>query len=247
MKRKDRVCLIDLGNGLEVWDGKEYWSEIEGFDGKYSVSTFGRVRNNKFNKILSQSERSKGGYLRVGLFNIKGKKITVNVHRLVAKAFLPNPKNLPQVNHRDENKLNNRVDNLEYCSAQYNIDYSHAKEVSQLDLKTGEVIEVFKSSREAERQTGIKHAGITSCCNGKQKSAGGFGWSYTGKGCNKSRVGQKGKQKVEVFNRDTGKVIRTFESMRKTAEYLGVNYSTVRGCCLGLLQTVKGYGVRFKD
>ena len=48
MKRKDKVCLIDLGNGLEVWDGKEYWCEIEGFDGKYSVSTFGRVWNNEY-------------------------------------------------------------------------------------------------------------------------------------------------------------------------------------------------------
>jgi len=247
MKKKDKVCLIDLGNGLEVWDGKEYWSEIEGFDGKYSVSTFGRVRNNKFNKLLSQSERSKGGYIRVGLLNSKGKRITFNVHRLVAKAFLQNPNNLPQVNHIDENRLNNRVDNLEYCSAQYNIDYSQAKEVVQKDLKTGEVIKVFKSVSEAQRQTGIYAGNIANCCNGRVRSSGGFSWSYTGKGCNKSLVGRKHKQKVEVFNRDTGEVIGTFESMNKTAEYLGVNKVAVRRCCLGILQTVKGYGVRFND
>ena len=247
MKRKDRVCLIDLGNGLEVWDGKEYWSEIEGYNGRYSVSTFGRVWNNERNRLLCGFIRS-DGYKNVGL----RKKTNKNpnyflIHRLVAKAFLPNPKNLPQVNHRDENKLNNRVDNLEYCNAQYNNEYSHAKEVAKLDLKTGDVIETFKSASEAERQTGIQQSHIAECCNGKIKSAGGFGWSYTGIGCNKSQLGRKHRQKVEVFNCDTGEVIKTFESMSKTAEYLGVTPMAVRKCCLGIIKTVKGYGCRVKD
>lgn len=246
MKKKDKVCLIDLGNGLEVWDGKEYWCEIEGFDGRYSVSTFGRVWNNETNKLLSGSRNKTTGYIRVYLRKCnKGK--TYGVHRLVAKAFLPNPKNLPQVNHRDENKLNNRVDNLEYCSAQYNIDYSRSKEVVQKDLKTGEVIAVFKSTGEAERQTGVDNASIAHCCNGKQSSAGGFGWAYTGKGRGKSQFGKKQKYKVEVFNRDTGEVIKTFESMAKTAEYLCVTPTAVRKCCLGIWRSVKGYGVRFKE
>lgn len=246
MKRKDRVCLIDLGNGLEVWDGKEYWCEIEGFDGRYSVSTFGRVWNNETNKLLCGCRKKSDGYMCVTLRK-DNKSKTFRLHRLVAKAFLPNPKNLPQVNHRDENKCNNRVDNLEYCSNQYNVEYSQAKEVVQKDLKTGEVIEVFKSVSEAQRQTGIQQSHIAECCNGKQSSAGGFGWSYTGIGCNKSQSGRKHKYKVEVFNRDTGEVIRTFESMAKTAEYLGVNPTGVRKCCLGKIPSVKGYGCRVKD
>ena len=246
MKKKDKVCLIDLGNGLEDWDGKEYWCEIEGFDGRYSVSTFGRVWNNETNKLLCGGRNKTTGYMRVCLRKCNKSK-TYDVHRLVAKAFLPNPKNLPQVNHRDENKCNNRVDNLEYCSNQYNVEYSQAKEVVQKDLKTGEVIKVFKSVSEANKQTGIDNGSITRCCNGKQSSAGGFVWAYTGKGRGKSLVGRKHRQKVEVFNRDTGEVIRTFESMAKTAEYLGVTPTAVRKCCLGKWRCVKGYGVRFID
>lgn len=244
----ETVCIVDLGNGLEVWDGKEYWAVIDGYEGKYSVSTFGRVRNNIRDKILSQSERYKGGYLRVNLYDSKGKIKTVNVHRLVAKAFLPNPQNLPQVNHRDEVRTNNRVDNLEFCSAQYNIEYSKAKEVAQLDLKTGEVIETFRSCNEAERQTGINAGNIAAVCNGKCRSFKGYGWRYTGNGCTKTnpKLGRKRSQ-VEVFDRDTGKVVGTFKNCAKTAEYLGVSNVAVSRCCNGIINSVKGYGCRFKD
>lgn len=247
MKRKDKVCLIDLGNGLEVWDGKEYWCEIEGYNGRYSVSTFGRVRNNERNRLLSGALSKSTEYIQVCLRKPNGKPKNCAVHRLVAKAFLPNPKNLPQVNHRDENKLNNRVDNLEFCTGQYNTDYSQAREVAQIDLNTGEIIKVFKSSREAGRQTGIGQSNITLCCNGKMKSANGFGWSYTGNGSAKSQLGKQYKKSVEVFNRDTGEVIRTFESIRKTAEYLGCCDTAVWKCCNGKIPCVKGYGVRYKD
>ena len=247
MKKKDKVCIIDLGNGLEVWDGKEYWCEIEGYNGRYSVSTFGRVWNNETNKLVSGGLCKSTGYKQVYLIKPNGKPKNCSVHRLVAKAFLPNPKNLPQVNHRDENKLNNRVDNLEFCTGQYNRDYSQAREVAQIDLNTGEIIKVFKSSREAERQTGISQGNINLCCNGKKKSTNGYGWTFTGKGRGKSQLGKQYKKSVEVFNRDTGEIIRTFDSMNKTAEYLGCCHNSVWKCCNGKIPSVKGYGVRYKD
>lgn len=245
---RKKVCIVDLGNGLEIWDGKEYWSEIEGYNGKYSVSTFGRVRNNERDRLLSGSERYKEGYMGVGLCNSKGKLKTFSVHTLVAKAFLPNPKNLPVINHRDENKKNNHVDNLEYCSAQYNIEYSQAREVEQINPKTGEVVQVFKSVNEAYRQTGIFTGGITEVCNGKRKQEGGFIWRYTGKGKASGKLGKKVRQ-VEVFDTKTGKVVGTFKNQTKTAEFLGVHPNTVKRCLDGIQKTcVDGkYKVRYKE
>lgn len=112
----------------------EEWRPIEGYEGLYEVSSYGRVRSlDRYvrtcyeayklqkGKILSPA-KDKFGYLKVVL-NCNGKHKTINVHRLVAEAFIPNPDNFPQVNHRDEDKTNNIVDNLEWCDAKYNISY----------------------------------------------------------------------------------------------------------------------------
>lgn len=113
----------------------EMWKDIPNFDGKYQVSNMGNVRsiartiirrNGRKQQIESKmlvSRKSGCGYLYVTLHN-EGKKETIRVHRLVASLFLKNPNNLPVVNHKDENKQNNNVDNLEWCTQQYNIMYS---------------------------------------------------------------------------------------------------------------------------
>lgn len=107
---------------------KEIWKEIKEFDGNYSVSTKGRVRSNgllkgKNSKVrILKTELSKKGYLRVGLTK-DGKQKKYLVHRLVAIAFLDNPNNLPEVNHRNEIKTDNRVENLEWMSRRDNMNY----------------------------------------------------------------------------------------------------------------------------
>ena len=102
---------------------KEYWKSVVGYEGLYMVSNWGRVKSIKFGKerILKPVTNS-SGYLLVGLYknNIEKK---YSVHRLVAEAFIPNPYNLPQVNHKDENKQNNVVSNLEWCTHEYNNTY----------------------------------------------------------------------------------------------------------------------------
>lgn len=129
----------------------EEWKAIEGFEGRYEISNFGNVKSlhsyggNKC-RIMKPGERS-DGYLHIGLSK-NGISKHYTVHRLVAKAFIPNPDNLEMINHKDENRANNRVDNLEWCTRSYNQIYSmnihpERKQVfgnNFRDKKTGEVL-----------------------------------------------------------------------------------------------------------
>lgn len=139
---------------------------------KYEVSNMGNVRNSK-HQILNPAKR-KNGYLQVLLYK-NGKRNMFLVHRLVAFAFIPNdnPQEKTDINHIDENKSNNMVDNLEWCSKQYNIDYSQAKKV--MCIETGIV---YNSAKHASMQTGISKNGIANCCTGKQTISGGLHWKY---------------------------------------------------------------------
>ena len=104
---------------------KEIWKEIDGYNGRYEISNFGRLKSyaqNKSGKISSGSIEKKG-YRVVRLYDNVGNAKDYKVHRLVAEAFIPNPNNLPQVNHKDENKENNCVNNLEWCTNEYNCHY----------------------------------------------------------------------------------------------------------------------------
>jgi hypothetical protein len=108
---------------------KELWKSIEGYEGLYEISDLGNVKilerkrpNGKLYKEKIMRANARGNYAEVSLYK-DGKATHHLVHRLVAEAFIPNPDNLPQVNHRDENKKNNCVDNLEWCTAKYNCNY----------------------------------------------------------------------------------------------------------------------------
>lgn len=152
------------------------WKEISGYEGLYEVSNTGLVRSLWLGKKRIISPGNCHGYLRVGLYK-DGKIKNMQVHRLVAEAFLPNPNKLETINHIDEDKTNNNVSNLEWMSRGDNARYSHNKPVVQLD-KNGNVVATFPSSIEAERQTGINRGNICTCCRGRLKSAGGYIWRY---------------------------------------------------------------------
>lgn len=107
---------------------EEIWKDIKGYEGLYQVSNYGRVKSFKHNKEKLRKEvKDNMGYLIVNLSKNGNKKI-YKIHRLVAEAFLQNPNNYPQVNHKDENKINNRADNLEWCTAKYNSNYGTRNE-----------------------------------------------------------------------------------------------------------------------
>lgn len=182
---------------------KEIWEDIKGYEGLYQVSNLGRVKSldryvrSKNNSIalkkgkLLKTHTDKDGYLSICLYRTKCKKF--QVHRLVAEAFIPNPYNLPQINHKNELKDDNRADNLEYCDCCYNINYGTRNErtgqklrnnpkrslpIVQIDIKTNILVAEFPSVMEAERQTGFKEQAIRNCCKGKTKSSYGYKWKY---------------------------------------------------------------------
>lgn len=168
---------------------KEIWKDIEGYEGLYKISNMGNVKSLNYNHTgkegILKNYKDTGGYLFIGLFK-DGKRKNCIIHRLVAEAFIPNPDNLPEVNHKDENKSNNRADNLEWCSRQYNNTYNDrakkagkkiSKPVIGINKVSGLILE-FPSAMEAERKLGVSNSSIIQCCKGKKNSAGGFYWKY---------------------------------------------------------------------
>ena len=151
---------------------KEIWKEITEYEGLYWVSNLGHVKN-KYDKILIPEIRS--GYYSVDLCK-NGKHKKHRIHRLVAEAFIPNPDNLPQVNHIDENKVNNNVDNLEWCDNTYNTHYSKHDDLS---VYCFDLDKYFKSATEASIHLGICRTSIVKACRGQLTQAGGKWWCYS--------------------------------------------------------------------
>lgn len=164
----------------------ETWKDIKDYEGLYQISNLGRVKSLHFNKELLLKLRLTGrGYYQIDLQKDKNIKHAL-VHRLVAEAFIPNPDNLSCVNHKDENKLNNCVDNLEWCTQLYNIHYGTGLQ-RRIATQYKPVICVEKgrcypSQIEAGRQLGICHRHINDCCKGRRHTTGGYHWKYAEQG-----------------------------------------------------------------
>lgn len=163
----------------------EIWKDVKNYEGIYKVSNLGRVMSLNYmtthSPQLLMSQVSSNGYAKIKLHK-NGKRHYTNTHRLVAEAFLNNPYSYSQINHKDENKLNNCVENLEWCTPKYNSNYGKRneklrKKVFQIN-KEGIVINIFESTVEVQRVLGIKHQNVSSCCRGEIKSAGGYKWTY---------------------------------------------------------------------
>jgi len=136
----------------------------------YSVDTEGNVYGKRTGAILKGAINSKG--YRVVMLRQDGKTVGATVHRLVAQAFIPNPNNLPQVNHKDEDKGNNSVDNLEWCTNQYNMEYSRAKHY-RLVNPDGELVHVYNLDKFC-REMGLDSSGIRGVIRGATKQCKGW-------------------------------------------------------------------------
>ena len=162
-------------------ENKEVWRDCKGYEGKYQVSTFGRVWSIKNQKYLKPMI-DRDGYEHVVLYAKNGKGKDERVHRLVALAFITNPEKYPQVNHKDENPSNNNVNNLEWCTNKYNVNYGtrnkRAGEKNSRPVFCEELNKTFKSMTEAAEELKVHHPLIYACCNGIQKTTGGYHFRY---------------------------------------------------------------------
>lgn len=177
---------------------QEEWRDIPSLEGRYQASPIGRIRS-----ILSNGTTNvrvltnlKDGYVGFS-YLLNGKVKSMSVHRAVALAFIPNPNNYPYVNHKDEGKRNNCVENLEWCTAKYNTNYGtrnsrvsvvlkslnlkrkNAKAVVKLHKHTKAVLAEYRSIDDAVADCGLStRSHVSECCAGKRKSAHGFIWRY---------------------------------------------------------------------
>lgn len=184
----------------------ELWKSIEGYDDKYLISNFGEVKSlidncGNARELIKTKRIANNGYHYVNLWN-KSKMKSIKIHRLVANAFIPNPEDKPQVNHKDGNKKNNHIDNLEWVTGSENVMHAlktglksmptgennymyrrhgknnpHSISVNQYDLN-GNYIKTWDNIKEAE--TGLNITRISAVCRGVagRKSAGGYIWKY---------------------------------------------------------------------
>lgn len=179
-------------NGL----GENMWKDINGFEGLYQVSDTGEVKslsrvkpNNRgtqqVNERILHKRTDKDGYFAVCLSK-DGKHYGKRVNRLVADAFIPNPENHPVVNHIDEDKQNNNVSNLEWCTVKHNTLHgtgriktamAQGRAVQKINLE-GDVVEEFYSTCNASTKTGIPQSNIYKACSGERHTAGGYKWRF---------------------------------------------------------------------
>ena len=246
-------------NDIEVWKPHpEFWF--------VEVSTLSRVRTldryvnqgnkNRFVKgqILKQYG-NRGGYLYV-VFKVNGKTVNRKVHRLVAQTFIPNPDNLPEINHKDNDKTNNCVNNLEWCTHEYNIAYREKYGVAlnrplyAVNLKTLEVLQ-FRSQSEASRGLGIKQPNINGVIKGRYKQAGGYWFTedeskITKDKLNEIKAGILCKSDMISVSLKTTEVLQ-FPSQRKAGRELGVTCPNINAVLKGNLKQAGGYWFTYAD
>jgi hypothetical protein len=246
---------------MEKQISMEEWKNIYGYE-EYQVSTLGRVKRLAYYKnvcgggkqyceerILKLQKR-KGGYQAIVLSkNSKAKSFLV--HRLVAMAFIPNPENLPQVNHKDENPSNNCVDNLEWCNQRYNSNYGTSKYRISAKLKNGILskpveqyckngmfIMEYPSAIEASRVLGLNVSGIVLCCNNNPKYShcGGYQWKYKGSEKQINNIVNK----IAQITKD-GKIINIFESATQASNTTGISRTAIANNLSHLSKSAGGF------
>lgn len=238
-------------------DIMELWEKIliDGKETNYSVSSLGKIRNDITNKILSQ--RTQQGYKHVTLSLGNGKQKGCRVHRLVAIAFIPNPKNKPFVNHIDCDRSNNNVKNLEWVTPKENsqkavaegrfLNSSRLRAVVQYDLN-GNKIRTFESAAEAARQLKLQASKISDCCRRIRRRTGDFQWRYADEEClqlppveKENRPGTKVARCDDNLN-----ILQIYDSYKEAARDVNGTYQAIAAICRGKTINIHHKGWRWK-
>lgn len=233
------------------------WKPLKKYDNLYLISDDGQVFSVRSNRVLKPQISSTGYYrVELNMYGIYQKEL---VHRLVAECFIPNPNNYPVVNHKDENPLNNHVDNLEWCTYKYNSNYGNcqkkihekrvyysgaknakSKYVFQFDLE-GNLIAEYGGVREAARQTGLSNSVIAKAAAGLRRQYAGYVWSYeeTFPGYT-SEIAERFKKGPILMYDLQGNLIQRFENSKELKD-AGLSQISVNRVCRGERKTYKGY------
>ena len=234
---------------LEDFEG-EIWKDVPDWENFYLVSNFGRVKSKirpKSRGIILKQQLNKDSYYTVHLSCPTHKKL-VTVHRLVATAFLPNPDNLPSINHKDENKQNNCVWNIEFCTIAYNDRYGTRNIKCSMAQKNDkrrskpvvcynrnkEFLAYYPSIAEAQRHTGIHKASISRVCRNGGGHSGGYLWFWANQSNNvhenKSKNRAEQKRAVVQLSLD-GVYIAEYPSIYEAYKATGIQYANIGKCC----------------
>lgn len=282
-------CINDFSYNSERWlsledfEGEE-WKDIPGYEGWYMVSNYGRIKSVERSTIQKRvcdkairlrtyksciiKASNYGSYLICHLKK-NGTSKVVKYHRIVCSVFNENPNNLPQINHKNEIKTDNRAENLEWCTPLYNRNYGTAQQRLVEKLKNnpyvsrpvykysinGVFIEKYPSIIEAYRRTGVKPSNITSVCNGgRSATAGGYIWSFSGnnddvmKSVLRKQSNKKlyEKKRVLMFSMNH-KLLNTFNSIIEASKETGIHKDTISRCCkhYGYYKSAGGYKWEF--
>lgn len=214
---------------------KEVWKPVVGYEGLYEVSDQGRVRSlprKHCNGCILKPEKDKKGYLRIGLSKNSIQE-TKKVHRLVAEAFIPNPDNLPQINHKSEIKDQNNVENLEWVDNKTNARWSHSVAVKQYSL-TGEYVAFYSTVTDAANAVNTNTSSITNCCIKKSTCCKGYIWRYADDKEDleiPSKIYPNKPKQVEQYTLD-GEYVNSFTSMLKALKQFNIFSCThLAECC----------------
>lgn len=249
----------------------EIWKPVVGYEGLYEVSNIGRVkslaricahkhgqcwRKERLMKLMPYGKvvlRHSNKYLHAKLTK-NGISKLIPVHRIVAMAFLPNPDNLPQVNHKDENPGNNKVENLEWCDAKYNCnygslpdyrrDYCTSRAVRQFSLD-GVYLAEYSSITKASIALGIRGSVISEVCKGTKGSAGGFLWIYSRPKAKELQsidylLGKRDRHKIVQLSLN-GEFIALYNSVKEAAYAMGISSTSISFCVVGRSHTSCGF------
>ncbi|MBR3208840.1 MAG: HNH endonuclease [Bacilli bacterium] len=234
------------------------WKIIPNTDGKYAVSDCGEVKNLKphyeKNPYIINPNQGKDGYLQVSII-INGARRTYTVHRLVALMFIPNPMFYKEVNHKDGNKANNCVDNLEWCTRSQNMthafamglkknktgaDSCHAKKCYEYDMK-GNFIREWGSMVEAAEYYNDVTGNVCAACSGKYKTFHNHIWSYEKLDNIDVNAHRNARGETTYQYTKDKKLIAVHFNMDDAVEASGVDKSNITKCCLGKRKTAGGY------